>query len=424
MIGFGHNRNISVPAWRRLAAVLLLGPLLALPGCSADLMSWLPDFGTPEPTAQRPPDTPVKSVSRRHAVRQTQKLLASLGYRPGAPDGIEGPKTRGAIRKFQADHGVLADGKVSPSLVGRLEVSLGDQTVRHALERTKTRQVSLAEALPEYRTGSTFVYSDGRAETVVGTAGEKVHWRSQSGAAFTSYRNFALPWAQWTSDAGSGRRTLNVRPSALWPLKVGKEISFSAQTVVDPSTPPRETSETIEAWRCRVEGKERISVVAGSFDTIKVVCERTLAESQPRLTRVWYYAPQVGHYVRFNDIYDAMELDRHVELVAIRPSGRGWPPIARAGLGWALQHALEEDRSGQETVWSSSGVATRVTIKPIAKFERFDGKTCRTFLQTWWAAGGEQHYPGTACRDSLGNWRIPGLEDSAGTANLAAGDMS
>ena len=65
-----------------------------------------------------------------------------------------------------------------------------------------------------------------------------------------------------------------------------------------------------------------------------------------------------------------------------------------------------------------------MTIKPIARFERFDGRTCRTFLQTWWADGGERHYPGTACRDSLGNWQIPGLEDSAGVTNLAAGGVS
>lgn len=409
---------------KRLAAVLLFGPLLALSGCSADLMSWLPEFGTPDPVAQRVPDKPVKGITRRDVVRQTQTLLASLGYRPGVADGIEGPITHEAISKFQADHGVLADGKVSRSLVDRLEVSLGDQTVRDEQGRAKTRQVFRAETLPEYRTGSTFVYSDGRAETVVGTSGEKVHWRSESGALFTSYRNFALPWARWASDAGSGRRTLNVQPAALWPLKAGNDISFTARTFVSPSTPPREATETTEAWQCRVDGKERISVVAGSFDTIKVVCERAHQGSQPRLSRVWYYAPRVGHYVRFNDIYDAMELDRHVELVAIRPSSRGWPPVARAGLGWALQHALEEDRSGQETVWSSSGVATRVTIKPVASFERFDGKTCRTFVQTWLLAGGEQHYPGTACRDSLGNWRIPGLEDSAGIANLVAGDLS
>ncbi len=395
-----------------------------LSGCGVDLMSWLPDFGTPPQPAQGAPSKPAKTLTRQDVVRQIQGLLAGLGYNPGELDGIEGPKTRAAISKFQAENGFLADGKVSRSLVGRLEVSLGDQTVRHKLEQAKTRQVSLARALPEYRTGSTYVYSDGRAETVVGVQGEKVHWRSQRGAAFTSYRNFALPWASWASDTGSGRRTLNVPPSALWPLKIGREISFSARTRVTPSTPPREATETTEAWRCRVDGKQRISVVAGTFNTIKVVCARTLQDSQPRLTRVWYYAPRVGHYVRFNDIYDVMELDRHVELVAILPSSRDWPPIARAGLGWALQHALEDGRSGQETLWSSTGVATRVTIKPIARFERFDGRTCRTFLQTWWADGGERHYPGTACRDSLGNWQIPGLEDSAGVTNLAAGGVS
>ena len=217
--------------------MLLLVPLLMLSGCGVDLMSWLPDFGTPPQPAQGAPSKPAKTLTRQDVVRQIQGLLAGLGYNPGELDGIEGPKTRAAISKFQAENGFLADGKVSRSLVNRLEVSLGDQTVRHKLEQAKTRQVSLARALPEYRTGSTYVYSDGRAETVVGVQGEKVHWRGQRRAAFTSYRNFALPWASWASDTGSGRRTLNVPPSALWPLKIGREISFSARTQVTPSSP-------------------------------------------------------------------------------------------------------------------------------------------------------------------------------------------
>jgi peptidoglycan hydrolase-like protein with peptidoglycan-binding domain len=410
---------------RRLTAAGLALPLLALAGC-AELLAELPFLGAPPEQAERvaTPPAPVAEPTRRDMVRQTQLLLSRLGYRPGAADGIEGPRTREAIRRFQADQGHLADGRITSDLVGDLEVKLEDQAGRHEKQRAETAKVEIGEALPEYHAGSTFVYSDGRAETVVGTEGEKVHWRSARGAVFTSYRNFALPWAAWQSDAGSGQRSVNVDPAALWPLEAGKEISFSAKTLVLHSGRPEHDGETTEAWRCAVEGREPVSVVAGDFQTIKVVCKRAVQDGQPRLTRVWYYAPSIGHYVRFNDIYEAMELDRHVELVAIRPSSRGWPPVARAGLGWALKHALDEDGSGRETVWTSSGVEARVTIRPSVKFERFDGRTCRTFLQVWQIAGGAERYPGTACRDSLGNWQIPGLEDSAGIANLAAGDLS
>ncbi|MEE4297350.1 MAG: lytic murein transglycosylase [Wenzhouxiangella sp.] len=39
-----------------------------------------------------------------------QRQLAELGYRPGEADGILGPATRGALRAFQGDHGLVPDG--------------------------------------------------------------------------------------------------------------------------------------------------------------------------------------------------------------------------------------------------------------------------------------------------------------------------
>ena len=39
-----------------------------------------------------------------------QRRLAELGYDPGEPDGILGPATRGALRAFQLDRGLIADG--------------------------------------------------------------------------------------------------------------------------------------------------------------------------------------------------------------------------------------------------------------------------------------------------------------------------
>jgi len=49
-------------------------------------------------------------------VRNIQTLLADLGYEPGYADGKLGNKTISAIRLFQSDIGVTADGKVSLEL--------------------------------------------------------------------------------------------------------------------------------------------------------------------------------------------------------------------------------------------------------------------------------------------------------------------
>ena len=42
--------------------------------------------------------------------KQVQCLLAYLGYDPGGIDGVDGQKTRQAIRAFQADYGLIVDG--------------------------------------------------------------------------------------------------------------------------------------------------------------------------------------------------------------------------------------------------------------------------------------------------------------------------
>jgi uncharacterized protein len=48
--------------------------------------------------------------------REVQQLLADLGYDPGPIDGVMGPRTRAAIRAFQADVGLPVDGQVSDEL--------------------------------------------------------------------------------------------------------------------------------------------------------------------------------------------------------------------------------------------------------------------------------------------------------------------
>lgn len=61
-------------------------------------------------------DSRLEAAYRRHAsvfptddVRELQRLLTAAGY-PLAVDGIAGPATRRAIRRFQADHGLKTDG--------------------------------------------------------------------------------------------------------------------------------------------------------------------------------------------------------------------------------------------------------------------------------------------------------------------------
>ncbi|MBB4265817.1 lytic murein transglycosylase [Roseospira visakhapatnamensis] len=57
---------------------------------------------------------------RRDDVEILQGLLNGLGYQAGAPDGLLGPNTRAAIKRFQAARGLPADGYADPALLARV----------------------------------------------------------------------------------------------------------------------------------------------------------------------------------------------------------------------------------------------------------------------------------------------------------------
>ncbi|NLZ52038.1 MAG: peptidoglycan-binding protein [Thermoanaerobacteraceae bacterium] len=54
-------------------------------------------------------------------VRELQSKLESLGYDVGPIDGIFGPLTEKAVRKFQKDNGLVVDGIVGQETFAALE---------------------------------------------------------------------------------------------------------------------------------------------------------------------------------------------------------------------------------------------------------------------------------------------------------------
>lgn len=66
-----------------------------------------------------PEDTPALS---RNDVMKLQSALNARGYDSGTPDGILGPNTRSAIRQYQANEGLIADGFPGPDLLEALGV--------------------------------------------------------------------------------------------------------------------------------------------------------------------------------------------------------------------------------------------------------------------------------------------------------------
>ncbi|MEX1107711.1 MAG: peptidoglycan-binding protein [Dongiaceae bacterium] len=70
------------------------------------------------------------------SVRNMQMLLNDLGYVAGVEDGIMGSRTRSAIRAYQQDHGIMADGQLSRTLFDRIVADAGGTPAAPAADPT------------------------------------------------------------------------------------------------------------------------------------------------------------------------------------------------------------------------------------------------------------------------------------------------
>ncbi|MGH6920707.1 MAG: trypsin-like peptidase domain-containing protein, partial [Geminicoccaceae bacterium] len=80
--------------------------------------NWQPSVAASWESASRDRAEIEQRASRDRGVQQR---LADLGYDPGPVDGVVGPRTRAAIRAFQADLGLPVDGQISGALHAALE---------------------------------------------------------------------------------------------------------------------------------------------------------------------------------------------------------------------------------------------------------------------------------------------------------------
>jgi peptidoglycan hydrolase-like protein with peptidoglycan-binding domain len=67
----------------------------------------------------------AKTVSGGPELQRVQEQLNKAGYDCGKPDGIWGPKTMGAVKKFQGDHKLTPDGVIGPLTLAALENAAG-----------------------------------------------------------------------------------------------------------------------------------------------------------------------------------------------------------------------------------------------------------------------------------------------------------
>lgn len=70
----------------------------------------------------------------RNDIKNIQLALKEAGYKPGRVDGIYGPETTAAVRKFQNDRNLKGNGKINARTLGALRV-----TTSHDLDHRLSR---------------------------------------------------------------------------------------------------------------------------------------------------------------------------------------------------------------------------------------------------------------------------------------------
>jgi len=84
------------------------------------------ETAAPQPTVTSAPaqSSVLKKGDRGDAVTALQEKLIALGYLSGKADGIFGSSTSSAVKAFQRDHGLTADGDAGASTLAALESAL------------------------------------------------------------------------------------------------------------------------------------------------------------------------------------------------------------------------------------------------------------------------------------------------------------
>lgn len=68
---------------------------------------------------------PAMAAPDSESVRQAQQALKDKGFDPGTVDGIDGPKTRAAVRAYQKKNDLTADGRLGAQTLTSLGVKQG-----------------------------------------------------------------------------------------------------------------------------------------------------------------------------------------------------------------------------------------------------------------------------------------------------------
>ncbi len=272
--------------------------------------------------------------------------------------------------------------------------------------------------LPQYRVGTKYVYSNGTWETVSKVGPEGVTWINHRGFESTGSSDFTYKRLKWQTKNRHGMRKhnqaqfwLDEETTTLWPLQAGNKTRYDEYSQVFSSSGVDQSYDSY--WSCAVEGTERISVVAGDFDTWKITCKRYpngfRSTSRVREYRTWYYAPAINHWVLEVRDYNGYRENRRKELAAVLPDVSTFIVQEEdvVSIKKQFQNTLEANQKEDTATWVKSQGQLLVSITPKGLFRIGNGDVCRQYHQVFTEAGMAHQYPGIACRNNEGRWVVP-----------------
>jgi Putative peptidoglycan binding domain len=108
-----------------------------------------PRASPPARAAVAPAPAAAKGIAGDPKVAEAQRLLAILGYAPGAADGRPGRQTTAAVLAYQSAAGLPVDGQIDAPLLSRLRKDMRSPETRAAPVpgATATRPASLTERI-------------------------------------------------------------------------------------------------------------------------------------------------------------------------------------------------------------------------------------------------------------------------------------
>lgn len=389
-----------------LSILGMLGIALLLSGCEGRMQAENEGrhSDSPHPEVISLPSIPAASVKR------AQEILAELGYEPGPVDGVLGKKTRIALKHFQVDEEIEIDGRLTPAMLDRLNRAAAQR--KAALQNSSESRPAgdtaeeSAKAEPQYEVDDVYVYSDGRVETVTRVGPERISWTSSSGEAYITHRNFILPPISWKHGRDSKENIVLPVGGSKWPAASRDAVVFRVV--------PEEERPQAEEWTCASGETKPVAVLAGEFVATTMECQR---KSPPRGTwkkRIWYFVPEIGHYVRRTEVIQGTGKIISTDLVAILPGRGGWPTAARGGLDWAIQGALDEGRLEKIVEWRSSAVGAIFEIRVSGKIGTTVNAICRRYEIRRVGSELPRLFPAIACRKAgQERWLIPGIDPGA-----------